>query len=41
MMVAPSIYTPQPKCELPEPAWKRFDAFKDVVHPLWQPTWKG
>ena len=39
-MVAPSIYTPQPKCESPEPAWKGFDAFKDVVHPR-QPTWKG
>ena len=39
-MTGPSIYTPQPKCEPPEPAWKGFDAFKDVVHPR-QPTWKG
>jgi hypothetical protein len=39
-MVSPSIYTPQPKCEPPEPAWKSFDAFKDAVHPR-QPTWKG
>ena len=39
-MVAPSIYTPQPKCEPPEPAWKSFDAFKDVVHPR-APAWKG
>ena len=39
-MVSPSVYTPQPKCEPPEPAWKGFDAFKDVVHPR-QPTWKG
>ena len=39
-MVEPSIYTPQPKCEPPEPAWKGFDSFKDHVHPR-QPTWKG
>ena len=39
-VVSPSIYTPQPKCEAPEPAWKSFDAFKDAVHPR-QPTWKG
>ena len=37
---APSIYTPQPNCEPPEPAWKSFDSFKDAVHPR-QPTWKG
>src|SRR5215472_12465469 len=37
-MASPSIYTPQPKCEAPEPAWK--NAFKDVMHPR-QPTWKG
>ena len=24
-MVSPSIYTPQPKCEPPEPAWKSFE----------------
>src|SRR5215469_1649092 len=39
-MVSPSKYTPQPKCEAPEPAWKSFDDFKDVMHPR-QPTWKG
>ena len=39
-MVAPSVYTPQPQCEPPEPAWKGFDSFKDVVHPR-QPTFKG
>jgi predicted pyridoxine 5'-phosphate oxidase superfamily flavin-nucleotide-binding protein len=39
-LVTPSAYTPQPKCEPPEPAWKSFDAFKDVVHPR-QATWKG
>jgi predicted pyridoxine 5'-phosphate oxidase superfamily flavin-nucleotide-binding protein len=39
-MTGPSIYTPQPKCDPPEPAWKSFDAFKDHVHPR-QPTWKG
>ena len=39
-MTGPSIYTPQPKCDPPEPAWKGFDAFKDAVHPR-QPTFKG
>jgi predicted pyridoxine 5'-phosphate oxidase superfamily flavin-nucleotide-binding protein len=39
-MAGPSIYTPQPNCDLPEPAWKSFDIFKDAVHPR-QPTWKG
>jgi uncharacterized protein len=39
-MVSPSVYTPQLKCEPPEPAWKGFDAFKDAVHPR-RPTWKG
>ena len=39
-MTGPSIYTPQPQCEPPEPAWKTFDSFKDVVHPR-QPTFKG
>ena len=39
-MTEPSIYTPQPQCEPPEPAWKSFDSFKDVVHPR-QPTFKG
>ena len=36
----PSSYVPQPGCEPPEPQWKGFDAFKDVVHPR-QPTFKG
>jgi uncharacterized protein len=36
----PSVYVPQPGCDPPEPAWKGFDIFKDVVHPR-QPTWKG
>ena len=39
-MVGPSIYTPQPQCQPPEPAWKGFDDFKDHVHPR-APTWKG
>src|SRR6476660_133531 len=38
-MTGPSIYTPQPKCDPPEPAWKGFDAFKNAVHPR-QPTFK-
>jgi predicted pyridoxine 5'-phosphate oxidase superfamily flavin-nucleotide-binding protein len=39
-MVEPSIYAPRPGCEPPEPAWKTFDSFKDVLHPR-QPTFKG
>jgi predicted pyridoxine 5'-phosphate oxidase superfamily flavin-nucleotide-binding protein len=39
-MTGPSIYTPQPNCDPPEPAWKSFDIFKDAV-PRRQPTWKG
>jgi uncharacterized protein len=39
-LVEPSQYTPQPGLDPPEPAWKGFDAFKDVVHPR-QPTFKG
>jgi predicted pyridoxine 5'-phosphate oxidase superfamily flavin-nucleotide-binding protein len=39
-MTGPSIYTPRPQCDPPEPAWKSFDIFKDAVHPR-QPTWKG
>ena len=39
-MAGPSIYTPQPNCDPPEPAWKSFDIFKDAVPPR-QPTWKG
>jgi predicted pyridoxine 5'-phosphate oxidase superfamily flavin-nucleotide-binding protein len=39
-MTGPSIYTPQPHVDPPEPAWKSFDDFKDCVHSR-QPTWKG
>jgi hypothetical protein len=39
-LTGPSIYTPQPQCDPPEPSWKKFDDFKDVVHPR-QPTFKG
>ena len=39
-LVEPSQYTPQPGVDPPEPAWKGFDAFKEVVHPR-QPTFKG
>jgi uncharacterized protein len=39
-LVEPSQYTPQPGLDPPEPAWKGFDAFKDVVHPR-QTTFKG
>ncbi len=39
-MTGPSIYAPQPRWDPPEPAWKKSDEFKDVVHPR-QPTWKG
>jgi predicted pyridoxine 5'-phosphate oxidase superfamily flavin-nucleotide-binding protein len=38
--VEPSIYTPRAGEEPPEPKWKEFDAFKDVIHPR-QPTFKG
>ena len=39
-LTEPSIYVPQAGGEAPEPAWKGFDSFKDVVHPR-QPTFKG
>ena len=39
-LVEPSVYAPRPGGEPPEPAWKEFDAFRDVVHPR-QPTFKG
>lgn len=32
-MVEPSIYAPTPEALGPEPAWKSFDMFKDVVPP--------
>lgn len=39
-LLEPSIYAPTPGVAPPEPAWKDFPAFKDVVHPR-QPTFKG
>jgi predicted pyridoxine 5'-phosphate oxidase superfamily flavin-nucleotide-binding protein len=39
-LVEPSQYVPQAGVDPPEPAWKGFDAFKDVVHSR-QPTFKG
>jgi predicted pyridoxine 5'-phosphate oxidase superfamily flavin-nucleotide-binding protein len=39
-LAEPSVYAPRPAYEPPEPAWKGFDAFRDVIHPR-QPTWKG
>jgi predicted pyridoxine 5'-phosphate oxidase superfamily flavin-nucleotide-binding protein len=39
-LIGASIYTPAPNSTPPEPAWKTFDSFNDVVHPR-QPTFKG
>jgi uncharacterized protein len=39
-LAEPSIYAPKAGSEPVEPAWKGFDAFKDVVHPR-QPTHRG
>jgi predicted pyridoxine 5'-phosphate oxidase superfamily flavin-nucleotide-binding protein len=39
-LVEPSVYTPKPGYEPPEPAWKGFADFKDCVHPR-QPAAKG
>jgi predicted pyridoxine 5'-phosphate oxidase superfamily flavin-nucleotide-binding protein len=39
-LAEPSIYTPRAGIDPPEPAWKTFDTFKDVVPPR-QPTFKG
>ena len=39
-LVEPSKYVPQPERDPPEPAWKSFNDFKDVIHPR-QPTFKG
>ena len=39
-LAEPSAYVPRPGRDPVEPAWKGFDAFKDVVHPR-QPTFKG
>jgi hypothetical protein len=39
-MNGPSVYTPQPKHDPPEPEWKSFDDLKDYVHPR-RPTCKG
>jgi hypothetical protein len=32
-MIEPSIYAPRPDVPPVEPAWKSFEAFKDVVPP--------
>lgn len=37
---APSVYTPQPGRDTPEPEWKSFPAFSDVVPPR-KPTHRG
>lgn len=39
-LIEPSIYAPAPGVAPPEPAWKDFPEFKDVVHPR-QPTFRG
>jgi hypothetical protein len=39
-LIEPSLYTPRPGVETPEPAWKTFDSFKDVVPPR-RPTFRG
>ena len=39
-MAEPSVYAPQAGIDPPEPAWKSFDMFKDVVPPR-QPTFRG
>jgi predicted pyridoxine 5'-phosphate oxidase superfamily flavin-nucleotide-binding protein len=38
--VEPSVYAPRPEYDPPEPAWKRFDDFKEYIHPR-QPTPNG
>jgi len=39
-LVEPSVYAPKAGVDPPEPAWKDFDLFKDVVPPR-QPTFRG
>jgi predicted pyridoxine 5'-phosphate oxidase superfamily flavin-nucleotide-binding protein len=39
-ITAPSIHSPKPNYDPPEPGWKSFDDFKDCVPPR-RPTWKG
>ena len=39
-LVEPSSYAPRPGVEFPEPAWKSFPEFEDVVHPR-QKTFRG
>ena len=39
-LVEPSIHAPRAGVEPPEPAWKGFEIFADVVPPRW-PTFKG
>ena len=30
-LVEPSVYVPRAGCEPPQPAWKRFEMFRDVL----------
>lgn len=39
-LVEPSVYAPRPGREPPEPAWKEFAEFRDVVPPR-RPTFRG
>ena len=39
-LIEPSSYAPRPQADAPEPAWKRFETFQDVVPPR-QPTFRG
>lgn len=39
-LLEPSIYTPRPGSEPPEPAWKSFPEFSSDIHPR-QPTFRG
>ena len=39
-LAEPSVYAPRPGIDPPEPAWKSFSDFQDVVHPR-QPTFRG
>ena len=39
-LVEASKYIPQPGCDPPEPAWKSYNDFIDVIHPR-RPTFKG
>jgi predicted pyridoxine 5'-phosphate oxidase superfamily flavin-nucleotide-binding protein len=39
-LIEPSSYAPRPQADAPEPAWKSFESFQDVVPPR-QPTFRG